>query len=279
MNTRYPKPVLRAGKWQVDLRRWNLPDKVPLGPASLSELDATNMAWSKLSELRDARLAEPRAQLELPASGGPRTMAQAIDEWSKRKLYDTDAGREYGAKVAALALRELGAYELGAFAGHEGSDRLLAYLASLRERELASRTIRNRFSVIGQVLRLCAERHWLAGMPSIPRMPVRPPPRYEWISEATFRAVRASSYAELKVRPQSRNGWELPAAEPLAAWVCRRRCFLSLMFSPRPSSRGCGHVHRPAHFPRYGHVRPREHEIRRSRARRAIRPGARATPR
>jgi integrase len=176
-----------------------------------------------LAELRAARLAEPHGtQLEL-ATGAPRTFAAAVDEWERRKEYRTPDGAEYGRKTARIVRTELGAYALVEFVGVEGEDRLLAYKRSMeRERELGPRTVRNRFSVLGQVLKFAHRRRWLASLPVMPEMPQAPKPRFEWIDEATFRALRAAL--------NLRNGAPLPKGETWATLTARRKFYLSWLF-------------------------------------------------
>jgi len=233
MSGKYPTPVVREGKWEVDLRSWGFKGwHYVLGPAELPQLQAVHRAYAKLEELRAARLAEPGAQLELrPVAGAPRTFAEALDEWERRKQYDTDAGAAWGKKYTALVRADLGTYALAEFQGHAGEDRMLAYLRSLEALGLGSRTIRNRFSIVLQVLRLAADRRWLDGVARAPKMPRRPPPRYEWIDEATFRAVRAKLFdSDRGRRVLERHARARGCREPAAVLVERRKVYLSLLF-------------------------------------------------
>lgn len=234
MSEKYPTPEIVGGKWIADLRRWGFGWHYVLGTAlELNEIGAVHAAYSKLDELRRARLAEPGAQLDLPA-GAPTSFAGALDEWEARKQYDTDGGRVYGQKYAQLVRRELGAYELAVFSGLVGEDRLLAYLKSISG--LGARTIRNRFSVVSQVLRFAHRRHWIAAVPLMPKMPARPQARHEWIDEPTFRAVRAAIHL---VFGTQRGGVQLALGETPEGWTERRRVYLSWAFYTGAHNRDC----------------------------------------
>jgi len=231
MSGKYPTPVVRDGKWEVDLRAWGFGWHYVLAPASLPQIDAVHLAWAKLEELRAARLAEPHAQLELRSAPAARTFSDAIDAWSALKRYATAGGKDWGDKYRDLLKRELGTYELREFQGHRGEQRLAAYLGSLEALKLGPRTIRNRFSIVVQVLRFAAGRQWLDGVARMPELPSVPEPRYEWIDEPTFRAVRARIFES----PTSRRllAMHLRRAgcrESAEIVIARRKVYLSCLF-------------------------------------------------
>lgn len=220
MNGKHPRPVRDGDKWVVDLRSHGFAGwRYVLGPGTLSELEAVHAAYARLEELRDARLSAPGAQLEL-RPGAPRTLAAAIDEWERRKRYATPDGAEYGKKIAKALRAELGARQLAELDGIAGADELLGYLHRLES--LGARTVRNRFSVLLQVLRLAGERRWIASVPTPPDLPSRPAPRFEWIDEPTFRAMLAGVHL---VRSAA-----VAPGESMQIHTARRRVYLSWLF-------------------------------------------------
>lgn len=227
MSTRYPTPVQTEGKWLVDLRAWGLGRRIPLGPDTLSEVEAVNLAWVKLNELRAARAAEPGAQLELsPRGARPELFTQLLDQWASRQRRGTKAGKHGRAKVVKQVRAGLGAYELSELDGPEGDDRLRDYLTSIEG--LAPVTIRWRFSVIFSALRFAAERGWMRRPAVIPRedLPAKRPPKFEYIDEPTFRAVRDATF----VRSPALAAEARRRGETLDVYVARRRAGLSLLF-------------------------------------------------
>ena len=214
-----PRPVRRGEVWQVDLRQWGFGWHYQLGSAAMTEVDAVHAAYARLAQLEADR------QLE-QAAAAPRAVifGAMLDEWAARKEYDTTDGADYGERVATAVRRELGARPLAAFAGPDGEDALLEYKRALEARGLGARTIRNRFSVVGQVLRFAAGRHVLPGLPPMPKMPKKPRPKFDWIDEATFRALRAEVFASGRVTDAEANG------EPIEVYIARRRVFLSVLF-------------------------------------------------
>lgn len=222
-----PAPVRESGQWLVDLRAWNFGRRIPLGPESLSEVDAIHLAYAKLDELRRVRLAEPGAQQELRArDGAPELFAEAIDRWAARRKYRTAAG-EIGAKNVQAALRrELGAYRLAEFEGTEGEDRLLAYLNNLSH--LGAVTVRWRFAVISSVITFATKRGWLRNPPPMPvdELPALPAPNFDFTDEPTFRRVRAAVFSTVKhsVRAEAEA-----RGETVGQYVARRRVGMSLL--------------------------------------------------
>lgn len=240
MGSKNLTPRIVGGHYEVDFRKHGFPTKwhIRIGPASLSPIEAIHAAYSKLDELRRARTAEPTGQLELPA-GAPDSFAGAMDEWQRRKEYATTDGRDYGEKTARAVRKDLGAYELSDFDGVVGEDRLLAYKRALAA--LAGRTVRNRFSIVGQVLEFAHRRHWIGAIPIMPAMPPPAPPRHEWIDEPTFRAVRAGISLQFAGAPGNRGGncIQLALGETPEGWTERRRVYLSWAFYVGAHNRDC----------------------------------------
>ena len=228
-----PNPKLVGDHWECDFRpefSWH----TRVGPASLSREDAIHGAYARLAELRRERLAEPGAQLELRA-GVPATFAAAVDAWQAVKGVRRADSARYVKTYAKQVRAELGAYLLSEFVDGGGQLRLVKYVNNLLAEGLAARTIRNRLSVVGQVLVFCTdlERRWLPFVPRLPVPPSLPPPRFEWIEEATFRALRASLYAP-GVELDSLRAWLARPANrrqgPAELFVARRRVYLSWLF-------------------------------------------------
>lgn len=213
-----PSPVRRNGFWEVDLRSHGFGWHYKLVPESAPLEDAIHAAYAKLTELQDASRAAPHAQLGL-ALGAPRTWDDVLTEWARRKKYLTAGGAEYGAQVLKAVRAELGATPLSQFSGASGTDLLLDYQNDLAARGLAARTSNNRLSLVSQVLAFAHGRQWIAAVPQLPPMSTVPKPRFEWIDEPTFRAVRA----KLDLR------WH-PPDESLDVYTERRRFFFSWCF-------------------------------------------------
>jgi integrase len=184
----------------------------------MEPVDAVHAAYAALERCRHGRAAEPSAQLELPAAGTPQTFAAALDAWEARKEYRTAGGARGGHAYAKLVRRELGAYRLADFVPPAGTDRLQDYARGLlRERGLSPRTVRNRLSVVMQVLHGAARRGWVV-CPESPALPGNPPPVFVWVTEANFRALRRECFptdAVCQVCPELR---------------ARRRFYLSWLF-------------------------------------------------
>jgi integrase len=218
-----PDPKAWGGRWVVDLRAAGFGQRYRLCDASAPRETALHLAYELLAKLRGERMAEPE-QRDLFADAGPELFKSAIERWQADKRYDSDGGGKWGREYAGLICRELGAYKLADFAQPAGNARMTAYVRELERRELSGRTIRNRLSVVEQVLRFSLERGWLASVPMHPRLPPKAAPVYHWITEAMFRALRADVF---------RGGTELRGfkpSEPVPVFIARRRVYLSWLF-------------------------------------------------
>lgn len=174
-------------------------------------------AYAALEQCRHGRAAEPSAQLALP-TGAPQTFAGALDAWEARKEYKTVGGAAGGRAYAKQVRRELGAYRLEDFVPPAGNDRLQDYARGLlRERALSARTVRNRFSIVMQVLHFAARRGWSV-CPEPPPLPGNPPPVFVWVTEANFRALRREVFPPGAV------------CTPTPELAARRRFYLSWLF-------------------------------------------------
>lgn len=225
-----PAPYREDGKWLLDLRGFGFGRRIPLGPDSLTEMEATHLAYAKLGELRDATVLGSGSQLALrPIGAAPELFAQALAVWKRGKEYGTDAGKVYGDDVAKQVEKELGSLRLVEFAGAAGTERLRLYKELLLSRKLSARTVRNRFSVVLQVLKLCAsnDRRWLDGLPAAPLMPKKPKPLFNWIDEPTFRAIREGIFTGLHT---GRISKEDTGGESVPIYIARRKVYLSWLF-------------------------------------------------
>lgn len=223
MADKYPTPKRVDGQWVVDLRAWGFSGlwRTPLGPASLSEVEAVNRAWARLQEAKDARRAEPGAQLELGARNAPELFSDALDAWVAERTYDTTAGERGAKQVITAVRRDFGAYRLAEFADPvEGRARLLAWLRSVAS--LSGVTVRWRLSVVFNVFRLCVERGWLRIAPTLPddySLPKIARSKFEYTDNPTFRAARAECF-------RGASGRTLACAEATGESVaiyCERR--------------------------------------------------------
>lgn len=187
-------PTVWAGQWVVDLRAWKFGQRYRLGrPPIMTEIGAVHAAYALLERLRRGRSAEPGAQLELPGDAAV-TFAAALDSWEARKEYRTEGSRLYGKAYARQARAELGAYTLAELAPPAGNDRLQDYVRALRERDLGPRTMRNRLSIVMQVLHAAARRGWMVA-PERPHLPGKPAPVFLWVTEPNFRALRDAVFS------------------------------------------------------------------------------------
>ena len=221
-------PVVRDGKWELDLRKQGFGWHYHLGPASLSREQAIHVAYAKLEELRAARLAEPHAQLEL-VTGAPPTFAGVVDRWQACKRVEVAASESYIRKNANRLRRDLGAYVLSDFCDGHGADRVTAYRDWLLAAPLSPLTVRNVFSVLGQVLEFASdpERRWLPFVPRFPKMPKKTPPRFDWIDEADFRRVRARVYADVSPAQLAANLRREGITTDPALYIAQRKVYLS----------------------------------------------------
>lgn len=227
-----PDPQVRGGKWVVDLRAWNHGQRYTLGPDTLSREDALHLAYGALATLQGERMAEAATERDLFSERAPTLFAAALDAWQQQKTYDGKDSERYGAEHTRLVRRELGAYKLADFSPPGGHARLLAYVRELERRGLSGRTLRNRFSILGQVLRFSVERGWLDQPPMMPRMPPKAGPVYRWISEVMFRALREELYKDVPLwRMTGRRGEAgVVDEQTYAVFIARRRVYLSWLF-------------------------------------------------
>lgn len=214
----------------VDLRGFGFGQNYPLGPGDLPELEALHLAYGKLMELREKRLAEPAAQMILrPSSTAPKDFAGALDEWERRKEYRTPGGESYGRQYSKVVRAELGGYLLLDFTPPDGADRLLAYRSGLVAAGMAPNSVSNRLSVVRQVLLFANQRLWLPALPAFPPRPRKRAPQFEWIEEAHFRALRGEVFRGISAAKLKTAEGVVDAASA-AIYVERRRCFLSWLF-------------------------------------------------
>jgi integrase len=165
-------------------------------------------------------------------------LAAAIDAWEPTKRYSDNPGSvAYGRQYAKAVRTELGAVPLGAFCQVGGEERLRKYVRDLERGDFgpkySARSIRNRLSILRQVLRWCTgdERGWLPYVPMFPELPKNPAPRFSWIGETDFRHVRERIYQDTHaygnlVGALKRTGDETP---PLL-YVARRKLYLSWVY-------------------------------------------------
>lgn len=230
---RNPIPKREGGKWIVDLRPefgWHY----VLGPDSLPEIEAVNLAWQKLFELREKRASEPVPQLEIAVPGtAPKTFAVAVDRWEPLKLAETiEESKSYVRTYAKRVRKALGPLTLSQFVDGGGQARLVEYLQAMRDAGESARTIRNSLNTVRQVLAFCSdeERRWIPFMPRFPKAPKVQKPQFDWVGEEVFRAIRARIYQGLK--PGQLAGilkYEKIDVSP-ELYVERRKLYLSWCF-------------------------------------------------
>lgn len=210
-----PTPFLWHEQWVVDLRALGHGQRYRLGlPPGAGELEAVHASYALLERLRRERAAEPQSQLEI-VTGAPSSFAGALDAWEARKDYRTEGSRRYGRAYASQVRAELGAYTLAELAPPAGNDRLQDYVRGLGARGLGARTVRNRVSIVMQVLHAAARRGW-AICPERPPLPAKPAPVFLWITEPNFRALRDAIFSA--------------GARTTPEVFARRRFYLSWLF-------------------------------------------------
>jgi len=228
------RPTIRVvgGRWCADLRGVGLPqNRLVLGLAALSDIEALHRAWELVLQLRDERLAEVK-QGDLFASPAPERFAAALDAWKAqhRPRRGTAGGVRYVASVARRVRRHLGEYRLEEFAPPAGTARLEAYVQGMIRKELAGRTIRNLVTCAFQVLRFAVGKGWLRAMPLRPEhLPPKAPAVFHWITEEMFRALRGRMLEGVTAAELRRVGGIATDADA-ALYVERRRCWLSWAF-------------------------------------------------
>jgi integrase len=237
---RHPKPYLLDGKWVVDLRSWGFGWHYTLGDASLPESEAIHRAWARLFQLQQERTAAPPgAQLRLesaPGGAGPATFAGAVDAWEPTRRGKTEGGKKWLRQYAKAVRAEFGATRLVALCQTGGEKLIRDYVLALERGDFgqcySGRSIRNRLSVIRQVLRFCVgdERSWLPYVPMLPEAPAKAAPKFDWIGEEVFRWVRDRIYADSSTSHLKAVMRREELGDDPALYVARRKIYLSWLF-------------------------------------------------
>lgn len=230
------RPTIRVfqGQWVADLRGAGLTqNRLVLGPAALSEVEATNLAWERVIYHRGELTAEVKQQ-DLFASPAPERFAAALDAWkAQHKTKGGGPGAlRYVKSVAARVRRVLGAERLEDFGPPGGNARIDAYVAHLAKRGMSGRTVRNLLTCVFQVLRFAVKYGWLRALPARPEqrdLPKKAGPVYRWITEDDFRRLRARIFAGITAAELGRVEGVCGDLEA-RLYVERRRCWLSWVF-------------------------------------------------
>lgn len=183
-------PFLLRRKWVVDLGLGNvdLPG-VPGVP------DAEHLAYRAALALSvSLRPSALGPQLPLVAPSNSVTIRGAAIAWARdTQKALTDGGQKWREQYAKSIVEELGGELVSVFEPPAGNARLVAYHAHLQRKNLSQRTIRNRLSILGQILRHAASVASLSALPVMPRIRItRPDCPYPVICEVDLRAIRAA---------------------------------------------------------------------------------------
>lgn len=220
-------PKVWQGRWVIDLRAVGFGRRYVLGAESLGREEAVHSAYALLAQLRGERVSEI-AQRDLLGERAPQFFGSALDAWQAGKRVDSAGSASYVKLYARLVRADLASYQLSSFAPPEGNQRLIAYVGELERRQLSGRTVRNRVSIVEQVLRHAAGLGWIASPPLHPRMPPKAAPIFRWLTEAMFRSLRAEVYKGVSLAEMRRAAVETDAE--LELFVARRRMYLSWLF-------------------------------------------------
>lgn len=221
-----PTPRRDGAKWVVDLRFAGFGQRYQVGDAALPEAEAIHLAYACLNRLREEARLRPSIQLGLDLAGAGQLFGRAVGAWLAEKDFKSVGGENWVRQYATHVAAELGAYRLADLLPPEGSRILRGYRDAAVAAKRAPNTVAGRLSIVGQVLNYCAEQGWMTDVPRIPARPPRRPPLFLWITEAHFRALRASILAE----PNCRRAAGRLTPDEWMIYVERRRCYLSWLF-------------------------------------------------
>ena len=185
-----------CGVWWADFNAEGFGRKTLNLPEGVTR-DAARAAMGRLYR----GLVSNGSQMVLPAvavQSADITFAQALDLWQPTHEAATLGGEKYVRQYASTVRTELGNVPLADFAGRTGTLRLQLYRDELGVKGLCPKTRHNRLSLVGQVLRFTVGEGLLAGLPVMPRARMQGEkaiaPVFDYIDEATFRALRAFIY-------------------------------------------------------------------------------------
>jgi integrase len=183
------RPFLRRGRWWVDLGS---------GPRELSGVpaspDAEDLAYRAALSLAVAvRPLAAGNQLDLVAPSQVVTLRGAAEGWRLGSQdAHTEGGRTWRAQYTAAVVRELGGERLSSFEPPGGNVRVVEYHRRLVAKGLGPKTIKNRLSILGRILRHAAEHAELSGLPVMPVIRgAGEAAEFPVIQESDLRAVRA----------------------------------------------------------------------------------------
>lgn len=234
-----PTPVLRRGRWSLDLR-WADLGQYTLRTPGVPELaiEATQEAYAVFERERAA--AEAKAvQGSIFAGPSFRLVARA---WADELDPETNGGARYLREYLSVVVQRFGDRAVRQFAPPAGTQVLRAWRDEMGTEGpgwLSWRTRRNRLNVTMQVLRFAVDRGHL------PALPVKPSARVpadgdreefdsDWYTEADFRALRdglfvgAESQTTAWLVREQREGRLL--GETVDGYIARRRLYASFGF-------------------------------------------------
>lgn len=225
-----PTPVLRRGRWTVDLR-WAGCGQRFLTTPGRPELEAAAIheAYAILHRVRAERGARA---LEQRLLDGP-SLRMVIDELLDEREFSRKGGERYVRGYAAQIVKRWGYTAVNQFEPPNGTRLLRAWRDEMAADGLAPKTRRNYLNVMDQILRHAADRSWLRSVPCKPRPTLTEEtltsPDAPWYSETDFRALRAGLYegSEDQIAAWHRRQGR---AVDVEGHIARRRLYLSFAF-------------------------------------------------
>jgi integrase len=229
-----PTPVLRRGRWTLDLRWADLGQYTLQTPGS-NELavQATQEAFAVFFRERDAR--ELRSKQGSVFSGP--TVRKVARDWSEEREHETSGGARYVAEYLAGVVKRFGDRAIRQFEPPAGSQVLKGWRDEMAKKgapEFRSpKTRRNYLNILLQLCRYAADRGLIAAVPVKPKATIidetMTSADWPWYTEADFRALRDGLYvgAEGDLRAWLRR-WR-PGVS-VDDYIARRRLYCSFGF-------------------------------------------------
>lgn len=223
-----PTPILRRGRWHLDLRApWHL-GQYTLRTPGLPELEAE--AIHECYEI----FARERAAAEVDAAqgslfAGP-ALARVAEDWLGERDFARRGGERYVRSYVACIVERFGGRAVRQFEPPAGSATLKGWRDDMAAAGLAPKTRRNYLNVLMQILAYAADRNVIRAVPLKPRPTLTEEtlasPDVAPYTEADFRALRAGLY-------DGREAWLarwIAPGDTVAAFVARRRLYCSWAF-------------------------------------------------
>jgi hypothetical protein len=231
-----PTPVLRRGRWTLDLR-WAGLGQYTLRTPGIEALaiPATQEAFAVFAREREAA---ERNAVQGSIFAGP-TLRRVARGWLEDREHATTGGRRYvegtsgGAGYVGQIVAKFGDRAVRQFEAPQGTQVLRGWRDEMHAAGLSPKTRRNYLNVLMQILAYAASRDLVKALPVKPR-PTKEDetltsPDQPWYTETDFRALRSKLYVGAEDELASWLGHHHPG-DTVDAYVARRRLYCSFAF-------------------------------------------------